>query len=137
MNRTVTALYKTRAEADRVRDALVADHLGDHVTIRDEDEKDDARLETAFDGHQDSRLYAEGLRRGHVLLTAEVGEFKEIRAAEIMDAAAPVNLEDADRSWRGDGWRPATREDRAALAEERAREAGPMGACVRIYTLSQ
>jgi hypothetical protein len=137
MNRTVTALYKTRAEADRVRDALVAANLGGHVTIRDQGDEDDSRLRVAFDGHDDSRLYAEGLRRGHVLLTARVDDLKEIRAAEILDAEAPVNLEDANRSWRGDGWTPTTRDGRIALAEETAREAGPMGACVRIYTLSQ
>ncbi len=37
MNRRITALYNTRAEAERVRDGLKAEHLGDDVKIRDRD----------------------------------------------------------------------------------------------------
>ncbi len=132
MNRTVTALYATQAEAERVRDALVAAHLGQKVTIRDQAVEGDG-LTKAFSGHGDAKLYAEGLRRGHILLTAKVGDFEEIRAAEILDSAAPLDLAAAETSWRQDGWRPA---GEAALVAEQTREAGPLGLSVRIYTLS-
>ena len=118
MKRTVTALYETRAEAERVRDALQAAHLGGDVEIRDQPADTDATeshehrtfgewLTGLFGGHHDRHLYAEGLRRGHVLLAAKVDDLNETRAAEIMDNAAPVNLGAAEQDWRQEGWNPA------------------------------
>ena len=145
MNRTITALYDTKAAAERVRDALTAAHLGDHVRLRDRD-GDEAKghgglsgwLGNVFGGHEDSSLYAEGLRRGHVLLTAKVDDLNETRAAEIMDASAPVDLRGAEQSWRGEGWTPTPtgRSAGESITGEAAREASPMGLSVRIYTLS-
>jgi len=112
MNRTVTALYETQAQAERVRDSLVAAHLGDHVEIRDQAGNDRGHrdivewLGDLFGGHQDHHVYGEGLRRGHILLTATVEDFNEIRAAELMDADAPVDLTRAEQTWRGEGWAP-------------------------------
>lgn len=115
MKRTVTALYESREEAERARDALVAAHLGAEVEICDSQHKEAKRhhrgvggwLSDLFGGHHDHHLYAEGLRRGHVLLTAKVDELNETRAAVIMDAAA-MNLAAAEQAWRGEGWKPET-----------------------------
>jgi hypothetical protein len=110
MKRTVTALYETQAEAERVRDALKAAGLGDDVEVHDRD-ADDARGHLdLFGGHHDSHLYAEGLRRGHVLLTAKVDDLNETRAAEIIDAEAPVDLTAAEKKWREEGWKPEASE---------------------------
>jgi hypothetical protein len=116
MKRTVTALYETRQEAEKVRDALLAAHIckPDDVEICDQAD-DGARrhrgglggwLSDLFGGHHDHHLYAEGLRRGHVLLTAKVDDLNETRAAVIMEAAA-VDLAAVERTWRGEGWKPA------------------------------
>ena len=117
MKRTVTALYENEAQAGRVRDALKAAGLGDDVEVHDRDAHG-ARgegglggwLSDLFGGHHDSHLYAEGLRGGHVLLTTKVDDLNETRAAEIMDAEAPVDLVAAEKKWREDGWRPGVSE---------------------------
>jgi hypothetical protein len=120
MKRTVTALYETRAQAERVRDALVAAHLGDDVDIRDEfgasgDKAEDGASEHHDFGtwlghllgnHHDKHVYIEGVRRGHFMLSAKVDELSETRAAEILDAATPLDLETAQTTWRADGWAP-------------------------------
>jgi hypothetical protein len=139
MTRTVTALYETKAQAERVRDALVAAHLGGHVEIRDEaDGKHDSRdivewLGDLFGGHKDSHVYGEGVRRGHILLTATVDDFDEIRAAELLDADAPVDLNHAEQSWRAEGWAPKA--GVATPAGEAAADADLAGARVRVYTI--
>ena len=117
MKRTVTALYETRAQAEQVRAALVSAHLGDDVDIRDESDtaKGDGSerhdfgswLSGLLGGHEDRHVYIEGVRRGHFMLTAKVDELNETRAAEILDAAAPINLESAQNQWRAEGWTPA------------------------------
>jgi hypothetical protein len=116
MKRTVTALYETRAQAERVRDALVSANLGDQVDIRDESGEPDGGgsqhrdfktwLGDLMGGHADRHVYIEGVRRGHYMLSAKVDELSETRAAEILNAAAPLDLETAQTSWRAEGWAP-------------------------------
>jgi hypothetical protein len=116
MNRTVTALYSTRAQAEQARDALKAAHLGDHVDIHDQSGSDAGgahghggfleKLRGLFGGHEDRHVYGEGLRRGHFLLTAKVDDLNEIRAAEILDATEPVDLDQARETWRGEAGAP-------------------------------
>jgi hypothetical protein len=111
MKRTVTALYETREEAERARDALQAQRLAGEMEIRDADHPEakghhrglGGWLSDLFSGHHDHNLYAEGLRRGHYLLVAKVDDLNETRAAEIMDAAA-MNLGAAEQKWGGEGW---------------------------------
>jgi hypothetical protein len=112
MKRTLTALYRTRAEAQNVSDALKNANLGADVQIVDQTAADAhpehrdfvAWLGGLFDGHEDKHAYEEGLRRGHFLLTAKLDELKETRAAEILYAAGPLDLQDAQRAWRAEGW---------------------------------
>ena len=113
MTRTVAALYDTREEAERVAAALKAQNLGGEVEVCDA-EHDDAKrhhqglrgwLSDIFGGNDDHHLYAEGVRRGHVLVSAKVDELNETRAASIMDAGA-MKLDDVETSWRGEGWKP-------------------------------
>jgi hypothetical protein len=124
MKRTVSALYETQAQAEQARDALRAAHLGDHVDIRDQSGAGAIGVEghhdfvawlgDLFGGHHDKHVYGEGIRRGHFLLAAKVDDLNEIRAAEILDAQAPVDLERVQDTWRGEGWRPPAR---GAVAE--------------------
>ena len=158
MKRTVTALYETREQAERVLSALQAANLGDDAEIRDQPD-DTAAAEThehrtfgqwlsdLFGGHQDHHLYAEGLRRGHVLLAAKVDDLNETRAAEIMDQATPVNLGAAETEWRREGWNPARPTPEAERPQietaenEHIADRGPYaepsvaGSSVRAYTL--
>ena len=111
MKSTVTALYETREDAERARDALNAAHLGAQVQLCDQT-ADEARrhksgvagwMSDLFGGHRDHHLYAEGLRRGHFLVTAKVDDLNEARAAVIMDAAA-MNLSATVQTWQSEGW---------------------------------
>ncbi len=149
MKRTVTALYETEAQAERVRDALKAAGLGEHVDIHNA-QADEARgqgglggwLSGLFGGHHDSHLYAEGLRRGHVLLTAKVDELNETRAAEILDAEPSVDLAASEAKWREEGWSPDAQPHHSHAASPlqfgASRSAGPYapsGSGIRAYTL--
>ena len=110
MKRNVTAIYETREKAERVAAALKAHNLGDEVEIRDAEHEGARRhqhglsgwLSDIFGGHDDHRLYAEALRRGHVLFIAKVDDLSETRAASIMDAAA-MNLGAVEATWRSEG----------------------------------
>jgi hypothetical protein len=157
MNRTVTALYETRAQAEQVRNALQAVHLGDHVDIRDLSAADEsgvkghhafaAWLNDLFGGHHDRHLYGEGIRRGNFLLAAKVDDLDETRAAEILDAEAPVDLNRANDTWRGEGWNPLVPGSISASAADKgvvgasgegdlgAAQAGSAGAGVRVYLM--
>ncbi len=150
MKCTVTALYETREEAERVRDALKAQHLGDEVKVcdqADEEAKGHHRglagwLSDHFGGHHDHHLYAEGLRRGHFLLIAKVDDLNETRAAAIMDAGA-VDLAAAEKTWRREGWNPGaagthhhtTPIETGQSATDRGPYASTPGSGVRAYTL--
>lgn len=113
MKRTITALYQSRAEAQAAAAALKNANLGADVEIVDQtaadahpEHKDFIEwLGGFFDGHEDKHAYEEGLRRGHFLLTAKVDDLKETHAAEILDAANPLDLDAAQRSWRTEGWK--------------------------------
>ena len=134
MARSVTALYETRARAEAARDQLKAAHLGDHVDIHDaesggaRDQRDVVDwLGGLFDGRRDHHVFAEALRRGHVLLTAKVDDFSEIRAAEILDASPSVDLGAAEAAWSAEGW--------SAPMKSSEGEA-PAYLCARIYEMS-
>jgi hypothetical protein len=130
MKRTVTALYETRAQAEQVHAALVAAHLGDDVDIHEDSkaatdggpEHHDFKtwLSGLMGGHDDKHVYIEGVRRGHFMLSAKVDELSETRAAEILDAAAPVDLENAQHTWRTEGWTPPAESVDSGVMPERA-----------------
>ncbi len=115
MTRTVTALYQDRADADAALSKLKAAGLGDNVDIHDQAAAADGSsrrdgetfmdwLRNLFGGHDDVHTYAEGVRRGHFLLTAKVDDLRATEAAELLDATTAVNLADAQAGWRMEGW---------------------------------
>jgi hypothetical protein len=107
-DRTITALYEAQADAHHAADALRAAGF-DKVEIHDQEDHGQgegfmAKLKAMFRGHKDAHAYAEGVRRGHYLLTLKVSEQQEIRAAEVLEASNIVDIEDAQETWRGEGW---------------------------------
>jgi hypothetical protein len=127
MKRTISALYETRADAERGMEALKQHGLATEANIHDVEGSDRGgphgehgvlgRMHSLFGGHKDAHLYGEGLRRGHVLLTAKVDDSKETFAAEIMDAAQPVNLGNREEIWRAEGWKPPHSRDAETYGE--------------------
>ena len=53
-------------------------------------------------------MYAEGVRRGHVLVTVNTSEDLAERAADILDSAGARDVEEKSREWGGDFGKPAT-----------------------------
>jgi len=144
MKRTLTAFYRTRPEAEKVTDALAEANLGAEVEIIDQTARDEHAqhhgfsewLGGLFGGHDDKHAYEEGLRRGHFLLTAKVDELKETRAAEILYAAGPLDLNESQAAWRADGWHGPY--SAAYEPSPEAAEAQPfviIGRSVRSYNL--
>lgn len=116
MKRTVSALYETRADAERAVEALKPHGLAGHAEIHDVEGSDQqgphgehgvhGRMQSLFGRHKDAHVYGEGLLRGHVLLTVKVDDSRETLAAEVMEAAQPLDLEHREKSWRAEGWTP-------------------------------
>jgi hypothetical protein len=115
MKRTVTALFDTRADADRAVDALHAHGFSDEIEIHDQDapkgegeHEAKGRFFGLFGHHRHAQTYDEGVRRGHVLVTAKVEDTRETLAAELLGAAQPVDLAEREATWRSEGWAPTT-----------------------------
>ena len=113
MKRTVSALYETRADAERAVEALKQHGLAGDAVIHDLEGSDrkgahgvHGRMHNLFGGHKDAHVYGEGLLRGHVLLTVKVDDSRETLAAEVMEAAQPLDLAHREQTWRAEGWKP-------------------------------
>ncbi len=114
---TVTAIYDSREYANnaalQLRQAGVAE--GD-VTLSPEDASTGygatthpatgfwASLENMFGDTDDHGTYAEGVRRGGILLTAHVDDTKLDDAVRILEQHGSVDLDERETTWRGEGW---------------------------------
>lgn len=115
MDRTITAMFDTRAEAEQAAHALRQMGAQD-VRIRategtaapgarpEEDRGILAAIADLFVPDDDRNTYGEGLRRGHVLVSAEVPEAQLDSAMDMMEAAGAFDLDTRAEEWRGSGW---------------------------------
>ena len=120
---TITAFYESRDYADSAAAKLrQSDVAATDVTVSPDtarDEYDDgygtastapkktgfwASLEDMFGGTDDHHTYAEGLRRGHVLLTAHVTDAQLDRAVAIVEEHGSIDLDEHEETWRNEGW---------------------------------
>jgi hypothetical protein len=116
--RVLTAFFDTRAEAEAARDDLLAAGF----------EKRDVRLVPQYEGsaidagasaepksfwhalkdhflpHEDRSTYAEGLRRGGVLLSVVTIGPDYSEAARILDRDGAINIALREQQWRREGW---------------------------------
>jgi uncharacterized protein (TIGR02271 family) len=53
---------------------------------------------------EDSRAYAEGMRRGAAVVTAKVDEGSLDRAMDVMEQNGAVDLDEREAEWRQSGW---------------------------------
>ena len=113
-DRTLTALYQTQADAEAAKQRLISMGIasGD-VDIHDESSAGRAGgeggmlggLGKLFGRHDDIHAYAEGLRRGYILLTAKIDEGRASSAAEALDATTgAVDFDRSQNEWRQSGW---------------------------------
>ena len=118
--RTITALYDTRGAAEsgarRPGRARRPEPPGCHPRHRGrrlgrdadhaatEDEGFWASLADLFMPDEDRYTYAEGVRRGGYLLTAQVPDGLEDQALDVLERSDPVDLDQRAESWRQEGW---------------------------------
>lgn len=119
--RTITAMFDSRAHAEQASQSLISDlgltqasirlspeggqaNMSPSTTDAYEEKGFFASLKDLFVPDEDRFAYAEGVRRGNVLLTAEVEESHIDRASDILEHAGAVDLDAQEASWRQSGW---------------------------------
>lgn len=119
MTRTITGMFDTRAEADRAVAQLVSqlDLDRDRVQVyasgaatagtstTTEDTGFWASLKNLFVPDEDRAVYGEGIRRGGVVVSAQVEESRLDAAMDIFEHGGAVDLDAREAEWRGTGWR--------------------------------
>ncbi len=113
--RTITAMFNTRAEADRAVQAL-SSQLGlerGSVDIGSGSEPKAqegflSSLKSLFVPDEDSHAYAEGMRRGAAVVTVKVEESRLDSAMDIMEQNGAVDLDEREAEWRKSGWTGGT-----------------------------
>lgn len=145
MSRTLTALFDQRADAENAKQQLVqagidsgdidithqggSDRYGTGTgttgaTGTGEHEGFWASLKNLFVPDEDRNAYAEGIRRGGYLLTADVDDHEADTAVRILDTAGSVDFDTRQGEWRSSGWAGGS----TAGADYTARQTGALGA---------
>jgi len=76
---------------------------------------------------EDRHAYAEGMRRGGVLVSAQIGHSQADRAADILEGAGAVGLDQQETRWRQDSWTGYDASAHAAAALPVVRTAASTG----------
>ena len=120
---TLTAFYDNREYANnaalQLRQAGISDAdmkispassgAGDYVdTAGTEGKGFWASVEEMFGGSDDHSTYAEGLRRGGIMLVAHVDDTKVDDAVEVLEQHGSVDLSERETTWRSEGWTGGT-----------------------------
>ena len=109
--RTVTAMFNSRAEADRAAQAL-SSRVGVERGAVDigsgsqpkEQEGFLSSLKSLFVPEEDTHAYAEGMRRGGAVVTAKVEESRLEAAMDVLEQHGAVDLGEREAEWRKSGW---------------------------------
>ena len=119
MSSTITAMFDTRADAEAAKGRLTAASVdADHVQIHDQTSagyKDQdysthqdhgmwASVKNAFLPDEDRHTYEEGVRRGGVVLTADVDDDHVDQAVKALEDAGSIDVDDRASQWRQSGW---------------------------------
>jgi hypothetical protein len=116
-SRVITAFFDTREAAQTASDNLISLGVHPHQMQLTEGHSDLARdttrpadtgfwesLKNTLLPQEDHHSYAEGLRRGGYLLSAQVDNDLYGRALEVVDTDGAVNMDEREASWRSSGW---------------------------------
>ena len=119
MTSTITALFDTRSEAEAAKARLKAAHVDvNHIHVHDKSSagyKDTGysthedrgiwdSIKHAFLPDEDRHTYEEGVRRGGVLLTADVDDSNVDEAVAVLEQANTIDIDDRSNEWRSNGW---------------------------------
>ena len=134
MAHTLAAVFALRDMAERARhDLITAGFPGASIRLHDagseemsttEDirrDDNDSLLDSVkhfftdlFGSHADRHIYAEAVRRGHVVLTLEGASDADIqRATDLVERYAPLDIDAHAEHWRAGGWQGAPHNDSA------------------------
>ncbi|HYZ24889.1 MAG TPA: YsnF/AvaK domain-containing protein [Rhodopila sp.] len=118
---TISAMFRSRAEAERAADMLRADSslATTNVKVLPEGESDSgtttghpqetggfmAALRNFFMPEEDRYGYAEGLRRGSYMVVADTDEAHAHKVMDILENAGAIDLDAEEARWRSEGWR--------------------------------
>ena len=119
--RTLTAMFNSKAEAERAGQMLVSELRLDRAVIRTSPGEgvtdtgyDKARpyeekgffgsIKDLFVPDEDRYGYAEGMRRGSVLLSVQAEESQVHRVSDILEHAGAVDLDAQEANWKQSGW---------------------------------
>ncbi len=126
---TVTAMFETRADAERAADALRsglavlpgAIHIVDRsvssaatgtpgsATATHEDRGFFESIRALFLPDEDTGSYTEGVSRGDVLVSATVEHEQATKAMDILEQYGALDYDAREQTWRAAGWEgPAT-----------------------------
>ena len=129
---TLTAMFETQSAAQDAVDRLVAAGVpSDSIRLLPGYENDSATAEIVDTEHvhrgffeslanffmpeEDRYSYAEGLRRGGYMVSVTgVSAGLHDTALDILDDEGAINLDEAEESWRAEGWSGYTSETAAA-----------------------
>lgn len=135
MSRTITAMFDTRADAEAGRERLKAANIDiSNVNIHDqssegysadtystaEHEKTGVwgSVKNAFIPDEDRHTYEEGIRRGSVVLSADVGEHEVDQAVRALEESDSIDIDERANSYRESGWKaPAMATGAAAMPQ--------------------
>jgi len=116
---TITAMFDSRAEAERAVEALVsqlglirsairvdanAPSSGSTADTTYESKGFLASLADLFMPDEDRYAYAEGIRRGGVLLSAQAEDTQADRVSDVLEQYGAVDLNARETEWRQAGW---------------------------------
>ncbi|MFT8243216.1 DUF2382 domain-containing protein [Roseomonas sp. BN140053] len=118
MTRTITGLFDSRDEANEVVEHLLQHdgiershiriHATDATTAGAASTADDkgfwASLKDLFIPDEDRYAYSEGIRRGGVVVSAEVPDNLVEHAADVFEQHGAVDLDTREAQWRSEGW---------------------------------
>ena len=119
MTSTITALFDTRSDAEAAKERLKAAHVDvNHIHVHDKSSagyKDTGysthedrgiwdSIKHAFLPDEDRHTYEEGVRRGGVLLTADVDDSNVDEAVAVLEQANTIDIDDRSNEWRSNGW---------------------------------
>jgi uncharacterized protein (TIGR02271 family) len=119
MSSTITAMFDSRSDAEAAKARLEAANVdAEHVHVHDkssqgyreqgysshEDRGVWDSIKNAFLPDEDRHTYEEGLRRGGVLLTADVDDDRVDEAVRVLEDAGSIDIDDRSSQWRSSGW---------------------------------
>ncbi|CAA9288442.1 MAG: hypothetical protein AVDCRST_MAG08-4384, partial [uncultured Acetobacteraceae bacterium] len=116
--RTITALFDSRAEADKAVQALVSEAGVSQSSVRVEagsgtaaagasaqqDKGFFASLRDMFIPDEDQHAYAEGVRRGGAMVSAKVEDAQMDTAMDVLERHGAVDLDEREATWKREGW---------------------------------